>query len=187
MSEFADLAPIDFSSGGSGLGDYFTTMNSADPTMAASSPIFTPASVTNTMSLDQATALSTDFVNEPTLAGFGTTQNPDIGTTPISVPWWNTITNPFVEVGQGLVAGMQPVAAGIAQGLPNVLLTSLAQRMDLKATTVPNDDPKKPSSIVLTPAAAGVPPAGGRCTPCSLRGGHQRPPPHPLRSPCLRG
>ena len=150
-----DLAPIDFGSGGTGLADYFTTMNPAEPVMSPVSPIFTPASVTSTMSLDQAQQLATDWMAEPTIMG---ESSPAI-TKALAPTWWQTLTAPFVSVGQGLVTGTGQVATGVAQGLPNVLLASLASKMGLKATTG-DAAPGQPKPIYITPAAAGVPPAG---------------------------
>lgn len=170
MSEFVDLAPIDFDSGSSGLGDYFMTMNPAEPVMSPYSPIFSPSSVADVMSLEQAQQL-TDY---PSINyDLGLTPAQDVFGRPLAAPpvertWLQSLTDPFVRTGEGLVAGASQVATGVAQGLPNVLLASLAKKMGLTTVTGNAEDPDGPKPIYIVPEAPGVPPAGSGSTSSTI-------------------
>ena len=140
--------------GGRSLSDYFLGFDTTTPTVAAGGPITMPASITNTMTLDQAQQLSNAWMSEP--ISYASMAEP------VKQPsFWEQLWSPFAEAGSGLISGVSEEAAGVAKGisqkLPELLLQSLFKKAGVSTIKVQGDNGK--TVTYLQPSKAGVPPA----------------------------
>jgi hypothetical protein len=100
------------------------------------------------LTLNQGVGLANAWLEEPVT--FAMTP------TPIAQPsWWESFTRPWSTFGQGLIEGTGRVVTGINQRLPDILASTLAERIGLTSRTV--DEGNGRTVTYIGPASPGVP------------------------------